>query len=44
MGRGLIQREGDYCKQIAFEEGLFEGGLIEGRGLNRGFTVFDVSE
>ena len=38
---GAYSREGAYCKLLALTWELIQaGGLIEGRGLNRGFTVY----
>ena len=37
---GAYSREGAYCKLLALTWGLIRArALIEGRGLNRGFTV-----
>ena len=36
---GLIREEGIFCKVLALTWGLFEGGLIEGREVNRRLTV-----
>ena len=41
---GAYSGERAYCKLSALTWGLFRaGGLIKGRGLNRGFTVFSLS-
>ena len=40
---GAYSGEGGYCKLSALTWGLIRaGGLIERRGLNRGFTVLNI--